>query len=57
LPHLRFFGLLDKPQVGKLDQGLRQRHGDGQGATRVSEPNVVDQWDIVDYLVGAAEQR
>jgi hypothetical protein len=28
LLHLRFLALLDRPQVGKLDQGLPQHHGD-----------------------------
>ena len=50
LLHLRFLALLDKPRVGKLDQGLPQRHGDGQGATRVSDPNVVDQVEVFDML-------
>ena len=50
LRHLRFLALLDKPRVGKLDQGLPQRYGDGQGATRVSDPNVVDQVEVFDML-------
>ena len=50
LLHLRFLALLDKPRVGKIDQELPQRHGDGQGATRVSDPNVVDQVEVFDML-------
>ena len=29
LLHLRFLALLDNPRIGKLDQRLPQRHGDG----------------------------
>ena len=42
LLHPRFLPMLDKACVGKLDQGMPQRHGDGQGVTRVSHPNIVD---------------
>ena len=50
LLHLCFLALLNKPRVGKLDQGLPQRHGDGQGAMRVSDPNVIDQVEVFDML-------
>ena len=50
LLHLRFLAVLNKPRVGKLDQGLPQRHGDGQGAAWVSDPNVVDQVEVFDML-------
>ena len=50
LLHLRFLALLDKPRIGKLDQGLSQHHGDGQGAARVSDPDVVDQVEVFNML-------